>query len=95
MRQTDGGDFLYMDPPYSGRNANYYGAWSDDDLRDLLGYLSSTKCKFAPSLWYENQYRKNDDVDSLFGDFTIHKHEHFYHVGATEGLRSDWCVRCG
>ena len=88
VRQTDEHDFMYLDPPYSGRDTNYYSMWGHEDLRDLAKFLSSAKCGFGLSLWYENRYRKNEDVDCLFGRFTIHKHEHFYHVGATESLRN-------
>ena len=88
VRQTNKGDFIYLDPPYSGRDTNYYSAWGNDDLKDLARFLSSTECRFGLSLWYENRYRKNEDVDHLFGGFHIHKHEHFYHVGATENLRN-------
>ncbi len=82
------GDFLYLDPPYYGRHTNYYDVWTYDDISDLSDFLHSTKSKFALSLWYENQYRKNDDVREFFSDFKIYKYEHFYHLGSTESLRN-------
>ena len=88
VRHANEDDFLYLDPPYSGRNTNYYGVWEYTDLLDLAKFLKGTQCRFGLSIWYENRYRKNEDVDDLFGGFTIQKHEHFYHVGATENLRN-------
>lgn len=87
VERVRGGDLLYLDPPYSGRNANYYNRWDRDDLQDLAAFLSETKCGFGLSLWYENRYRHNDDIDELFGQFMVEKYGHFYHVGSTEGLR--------
>ena len=81
-------DFLYLDPPYSGRHTNYYDIWTHSDLKDLAEFLAGVECKFGLSLWYENRYRKNDDIELLFGEFTVKKHEHFYHVGSTENLRN-------
>ena len=81
-------DFLYLDPPYYGRNANYYDVWNDTDLRDLAKFLKQTKCKFALSLWLENKYRKNEDIETYFSEFEMKTREHFYHVGSTESLRN-------
>ena len=81
-------DFLYLDPPYYGRHTNYYDMWNEFDLHDLAEFLKETECSFALSLWYENKYRKNNDIQRYFSEFTINKHEHFYHVGSTEDLRN-------
>lgn len=81
-------DFIYLDPPYYGRNANYYDVWNAMDLHDLAEFLKKTKCKFAMSLWLENKYRKNDDVEKYFSEFKMKTYEHFYHVGSTESLRN-------
>ena len=81
-------DFIYLDPPYYGRNTNYYDVWDEMDLHDLAEFLKQTKCNFALSLWLENKYRKNDDIEKYFSDFRIETKEHFYHVGSTESLRN-------
>lgn len=81
-------DILYLDPPYSGRYANYYDIWNRNDLEDLATFLAGTDCKFGLSLWYKNRYRYNDDIDELFGQFTVEQYEHFYHLGSTEDLRN-------
>ena len=82
-------DFLYLDPPYNGRSTNYYDGWNDDDMRKLADAVSSTKSKFAMSIWYRNRYRINHDVKRYFAGFNIKKHRHFYHLGSKESLRNE------
>lgn len=82
------GDFLYLDPPYYGRHANYYDVWDKQDMDELADKLHGIKCGFALSLWYENRYRKNEDIKKYFTGFKIRKYEHFYHIGSTESLRN-------
>ena len=81
-------DFLYLDPPYYGRNTNYYDVWDQQDIHELADFLNSTKAKFALSLWYKNKYRTNKDIKKYFSEFTIKKYKHFYHLGSTENLRN-------
>ena len=82
------GDFLYLDPPYYGRSTNYYDVWVESDIRDLADFLRNNDVRFALSLWHSNKYRKNPDIKRYFSGFTIKKHEHFYHLGASEDLRN-------
>lgn len=81
-------DFVYMDPPYVGRHADYYTRWTDQDAIELAQKSSSLPCGFALSMWKENKYRKNPHLQ-LWSDFTVERtFAHFYHVGATENLRN-------
>ncbi len=88
VKRTKSDDFIYLDPPYYGRHTNYYDTWDESDMAHLAKFLNNTKCRFALSLWYENTYRRNDDIAEYFSRFTIHKYEHFYHIGSTESLRN-------
>lgn len=83
------GDFLYLDPPYNGRSANYYDEWGDDDMRRLAEAVSATRSRFAMSIWYRNRYRVNGDIRRYFSGFSIKKHRHFYHLGSRESLRNE------
>ena len=83
------GDFLYLDPPYNGRSANYYGAWGDDDMRRLADAASSTRSNFAMSIWYRNRHRVNGDIRRYFAGFRVKKRRHFYHLGPRESLRNE------
>ena len=84
MKETD---FVYLDPPYVNRYDGYYDSWSKA-AADLLAELTqSTKTGFAFSMWYQNEYRKNDHMDK-WKKGKLLTTEHFYHVGAKEGNRS-------
>lgn len=80
-------DFVYLDPPYAGRHTNYYDVWDKSDMDELVSFLKDSNVRFALSLWYENKYRKNEDVERL-AEFDIRKYDHFYHLGSTESLRN-------
>lgn len=80
-------DFVYLDPPYSGRSTNYYDLWDEGAIRDLAESLKCVPCRFALSLWCKNKYRKNPDL-ALFKGYQIKTIQHFYHLGSTEDLRN-------
>jgi DNA adenine methylase len=84
------GDFVYADPPYAGRNVDYYNSWSEKDEQDLAAALQRLPCRIVLSTWYENKYRRNPHITTQWGssEFTIQRIEHFYHVGPTESLRN-------
>jgi DNA adenine methylase len=68
-------DFVYLDPPYIGRNA------AQVTRRSLAGY--------ALSMWLENEYRKNAHVEEEWSGGIVRTALHFYHVGASEALRRE------
>ncbi len=82
------GDFVYCDPPYAGRFTDYFNTWTDDDASRLEDSLKSLPCQFLYSMWSENKYRKNDRLHNAFSEYEIRTFSHFYHLGATENLRS-------
>ncbi len=88
VSQAGRDDFIYLDPPYYGRHTDYYDAWNEQQMQELAKFLANTECRFMLSLWYENKYRKNDDIQRYFAGFEIAKCEHFYHIGPTESLRN-------
>jgi len=81
-------DFVYCDPPYAGRFADYFSSWTDEDAAQLEEALKILPCSFLYSMWYENRYRKNNRLDDAFHGYEIKTYSHFYHLGATEALRS-------
>ena len=81
-------DFIYLDPPYVGRHADYFNQWSDSDADDLAKFLNETNSFFAYSMWKENKYRKNIHLEEWFNGFPQVNQEHFYHLGASEALRN-------
>jgi len=80
-------DFLYLDPPYIGRNANYFNVWSESDADDLANKLQTIHCGFAYSMWKKNKFRENEHLIKWFSNHKMVVQEHFYHIGSSEELR--------
>ena len=70
--------FIYCDPPYIGRNVDYYDSWSEDEETKLKKMLISNNNYFMLSTWDHNKYRKNEYVDTLWGFCKKINKEHFY-----------------
>ncbi len=87
LRAADKRDFVYLDPPYVGRHADYFSRWEDADADALASTVRSLTCGFAYSMWLRNQYRENAHLAHWFSDYPMATAEHFYHVGPTEDLR--------
>lgn len=82
-------DVVYADPPYVGRHTDYFNHWHADDEQLLRQGLQQLPCRFVLSTWYSNQYRNNDTLSNWIDSrFDIVTWQHFYHVGASETLRS-------
>ncbi len=80
-------DFVYLDPPYAGRHADYYSRWGEEDAKQLAEVAAQLPCGLALSLWKENKFRRNPYL-AAWASFTVERtFEHFYHLGATENLR--------
>lgn len=81
-------DMIYCDPPYSGRHADYYNGWDDASEQGLYDCLARFPGKFILSTWHRNEYRRNELIETLWGDYSILTKEHFYHVGGREANRN-------
>lgn len=78
--------FIYLDPPYINRNADYYTKWQIEDAKDLADFFKNRpEFHYALSMWYQNKYRKNKYVEQWNGKLITN--EHFYFVGAQEKNR--------
>ena len=82
-------DFVYLDPPYIGRHADYYSQWSDTEANGLAQSVHELLGGYALSMWKENKYRKNPHIDDHWNGSTMRTQSHFYHVGSSEALRND------
>ena len=88
IRKAGEGDFIYCDPPYIGRHVDYYDSWDEEHEIALRDALYASRARFMLSTWDENQYRKNEYIDTVWkGCYKLNK-EHFYHVGAKESNRN-------
>ncbi len=87
LAEAHEGEFVYLDPPYVGRHADYYSRWDENDAHRLAEVAAALPCGFALSMWKENKFRRNPHLDR-WATFTVERtFEHFYHLGATEDLR--------
>lgn len=82
-------DFVYLDPPYIGRHADYFNQWDTKDAVELAQVCRALPCGYALSMWKENKYRKNEYLVEWWKDEEIRTFTHFYHVGPKESLRNE------
>lgn len=87
IAQAKADDFVYLDPPYIGRHADYFNQWSEDEASELATEVQKIDSGFALSMWASSQYRVNDHLDEWDGEMITQSH--FYHLGATENLRNE------
>lgn len=80
--------FIYCDPPYIGRNVDYYDSWCEDDEISLRESLHNNGSLFMLSTWDYNQYRKNEYIEKVWKDCKKINAEHYYHIGAKEENRN-------
>jgi DNA adenine methylase len=88
ITQASENDFIYCDPPYAGRYADYYSCWTEQDEHDLFVLLTKTKAKFILSSWHHNDYRYNENISKYENEFNIITQDHFYFAGAKETNRN-------
>ena len=87
ISQANEHDFIYVDPPYIGRHADYFSLWSQIEADDLASLTRSSPAGYALSMWLENSYRRNTHIEDEWQGTEIRLASHFYHVGPTENLR--------
>ncbi len=80
-------DYIYLDPPYIGRDTSYVGEWPEAEAIQLAVYAHDTPANVCLSMWKENEFRRNDHLFEHWSDFTWYEQEHFYHIGAKETNR--------
>lgn len=80
-------DYIYLDPPYIGRDTCYVGEWSEEEAILLAEYAHKTPANVCLSMWKESEFRRNSHLYDFWHDFTWYEQNHFYHVGAKESNR--------
>lgn len=89
LEEASPDDFVYLDPPYVGRHADYYNTWGVEEAERLARTVQPLPCGFALSMWMENRYRKNEHLDNHWRGLDTRVCSHFYHVGSRENLRNE------
>jgi DNA adenine methylase len=82
-------DFVYMDPPYTGRHADYYNSWDETEASSLASVTRELPCGFAVSMWLRNAYRSNEHIERCWSGMEIAQFNHYYYVGSRENLRNE------
>ena len=80
--------FIYCDPPYIGRNVDYYDSWNEESEMALHKALIDSGTKFMLSTWDHNEFRTNEYIQTVWSECHKLTQEHFYHVGAKESNRN-------
>lgn len=82
-------DFVYADPPYTGRHVDYFNSWSEEDENELVDRLQKLPCRFMLSTWHSNEFRQNPLLEKNWtvSGYHLFTKEHYYHVGSHEELR--------
>lgn len=80
-------DYIYLDPPYIGRDTSYVGEWPEEEAVALSEYAHATPANVCLSMWKENEFRRNEHLFTYWSDFTWYEQDHFYHIGAKESNR--------
>lgn len=88
LSDAEGDDLVYCDPPYYGRHADYFNAWTEEDEEGLFEALKDAPFGFILSTWHHNKFRKNDMIEKFWSKFQIRTHEHFYHGGGNISNRN-------
>ena len=81
------GDFIYIDPPYIGRDTSYVGEWPEEEAVSLAQYAHNTEASVCLSMWKENEFRTNNHLYDYWSDFKWFEQNHFYHIGGKEENR--------
>ena len=88
ISMANGDDFIYCDPPYIGRNVDYYDSWDEKSEFTLHNLLKEKTTNFMLSTWDHNKYRSNKYITSIWRGCHKITQEHFYHIGAKEANRN-------
>lgn len=80
-------DYIYLDPPYIGRDTSYVGEWPEKEAVQLAESAHNTPANVCLSMWKENEFRRNEHLFTYWSDFAWYEQEHFYHIGAKETNR--------
>lgn len=88
LKNLNENTFIYLDPPYIGRNVDYYNSWTIEDEQSLYDILMKEEKPFLLSTWDHDDYKTNTYLNSLWKDFDKVTTEHMYQVAAnTESRR--------
>lgn len=87
LAEVGAGDFVYLDPPYAGRHADYHNRWDEAEADALAAAVTALPGGFALSSWLRNRHRENGRIAHWFAGYPMRAQGHFYHVGPSQARR--------
>ena len=75
------GDFIYCDPPYIGRNVDYYDSWDEQLEIQLHEALARSKARFMMSTWVHDKTKENTYLKTVWKNCHVITKDHYYFVG--------------
>lgn len=86
-------DFAYFDPPYLGRDTQYYEGFTEEQNQALIDFLNQTKCSFSYSNWYEDENAINPYIDKI-KNCELKLIDHHYIMGNTQRKTRQKVIEC-
>ena len=74
-------DLVYCDPPYLGRNTDYYDTWDEQQEIALHEALVRSGAHYMLSTWDHTSFRENESLTRIWTDCQKQMKAHFYHLG--------------
>jgi DNA adenine methylase len=87
IKDVEADDFVYLDPPYTGRSTDYYQKWTEKDTIELYKVIHHLPSGFALSTWKEDKYHKNQHIELYLHNLVKKEFNHFYRVGSRSDFR--------
>jgi len=88
LRNTKKNDFVYIDPPYIGRNTGYYNSWNDDDADELASRVQALECGWAVSIWkHDSKGNVNAHFKRRWNGFVEIGIDQYYCIGPRDTNR--------
>ncbi len=87
-------DFVYLDPPYWGTQANYNKTWNwnqEEELIQFCNELIKNNIKFAMSNVFSNKGKTNDHLIKWAknNNLKVHHFNHNYHINGSAGIADE------
>ena len=81
FEDAERGDYIYLDPPYIGRNTNYVGEWPAAEAVLLAEAAHKTPANVCLSMWKCDEFKRNEHLYQYWQDFHWYTQDYHYFVG--------------
>lgn len=89
------GDFIYCDPPYSGRSTRYFTDWDIQQDADLRKRLDAAGCPYMVSSWSTDGHgKRNELLDTVWGGLAVLEIPISYNVNPSSRVSASEAFIC-